>query len=189
LNADDYPHDLATDEQRNQLARTFSRYEAHAKTWVGGYAGTPTVLSSWAQTFNVPRFGEILLDYADLVINELPWARDMKLRELAILTIYARQRCDFGYRAHLGPAAAAGITGEQIAELPVYRTSDAFGEEERDVIEFTHAALDGYVSDELFEKLRARYGEQQMVEMTVAVSFWALWGVLINTFQPDYVPA
>jgi alkylhydroperoxidase family enzyme len=184
---DDYPHELTSDDERVQLARTFSRFGELAKTWGGAYTGTVTVPNSWAQIFHVPRFGELVLDLADLVLNDLPWAQNMKLRELAILTLYERQRCDYGYRAHLGPAVAAGITEEQIAELPVYRTSELFDDEERDVIQFTHAALDGHVSDELFQRLQSRYGEQQMVEMTAVVAFWSLWGIMINTLQPDYV--
>jgi alkylhydroperoxidase family enzyme len=185
---DDYPHELGTDEQRAQLASAFERFETMAKRWAGPYAGATTVPNSWAQIFHVPRFGELVLELADFVLNDLPWAQRMKLRELAILTLYERQRCDYGYRAHLGPAIAAGITEEQIAELPVYRTSEAFDDEERDVIDFTNASFDGHVSDELFERLKARYGEQQMVEMTAVVAFWALWGIVITTLQPEYVP-
>ena len=57
------------------------------------------------------------------------------------------------------------------------------------MIEFTHAALDNHVSDELFERLVARYGEQQTIEMAVVVGFWTFWGILINTLRPDYAPA
>jgi len=186
--AEDYPHELASPEAQEQLARVFTAYERFTRSWPALYGKGQEVTNSWAQLIHVPRFAELMLDLADFIVNEMPWAQRAKLRELAILTLYQRQRCDYGYRAHFGPASSAGITTEQIVELPAFRTSELFDDEEREVIEFTNAALDGEVSDELMSRLRARYGEQQTVELTVAVGFWALWGLLINVFQPDYVP-
>jgi alkylhydroperoxidase family enzyme len=184
---DDYPHDVTNDDARVQIEQCFDKFAALSQKWGGPYTGTINVPNSWAQLFHVPRFAELVLELADYVLNDMPWAQNLKLRELAILALYQRQRCDYGYRAHLGPAAAAGITEKQIAELPVYRTSNEFDSEERDVIEFTYSAVDGNVCDELFQRLEKRYGEQQTVEMTATVAFWALWGIVINTLQPEYV--
>jgi alkylhydroperoxidase/carboxymuconolactone decarboxylase family protein YurZ len=182
---DEFPHDLDNQEVQAQVARTFARYDGLTRRASGQYSGATTVPNSFAQIFQVPRFGELIVDLTDFVVNDLRWAQQMKLRELAILTLYERQRCDYGYRIHLRIAAAVGVTQQQIADLPLYRASDAFNDEERDVIEFTHAELDNHVSDELFQRLQSRYGEQQMVEMTIVVAFWALWGMVINTLQPD----
>jgi alkylhydroperoxidase family enzyme len=183
--ADDYPYDLGDEEVQAQVARAFARFDSMTRRAAGQYSGAATVPNSFAQIFNVPRFGELMVELTDFVVNDLPWAQRMKLRELALITLYERQRCDYAYRIHVAMATAAGVTEQQIADLPVYRTSDAFDEEERDVIEFTHAALDNHVSDELFERLQMRYGEQQAVEMTAVVAFWAFWGIIINTLQPE----
>jgi alkylhydroperoxidase family enzyme len=186
--ADEYPYARDSPEIQAQIERTFTRFTETAKRWAGPYKGAVTVPNSWAQIFNLPKFGELMLDMTDFVLNDLQWGQRTKLRELVLLSLYERQRCDYGYRAHLAPAAAAGITELQISELPVYRTSGAFDEEERDVIEFANAAFDNHVSDELFKRLADRYGEQEVIEMAVVVGFWAFWGVLINTLQPDFAP-
>jgi alkylhydroperoxidase family enzyme len=186
--AGDYPHELDSDEARQQVDRMFTRFGEMTGKVTGQYAAVTAVPTSFAQIFNVPRFGELMVELTDYVVNELPWAKRLRLRELALLALYERQRCDYAYRVHLRAGAAAGITEEQIADMPLYRTSEAFDDEERDVIEFTHGVLENLVSDELFERLKARYGEQEVVEMTAVVSFWAFWGMMIGTLQPDYEP-
>jgi AhpD family alkylhydroperoxidase len=190
---EDYPHTLADAGEREQLGRVFERYRRYIKNSAPGLYGDDAddeivITNSWSQMVHNPRFAELMLDLSDFVLNEMSWSRREKVRELAILAIYQRQRCDYGYRAHLGAGAASGVTSEQIAELPLFRTSDVFDDEERTVIEFTHAALDGHVSDELFDRAKALYGEQQMVELTAVVAYWAFWGILINALQPDYAP-
>jgi AhpD family alkylhydroperoxidase len=183
---DAYPHDVSTDERRAELENLFSKYTAFTGTWTGPYAEATTVANSWSQIFHVPPFAMATLDMTGYVLNEMPWSQRLKLRELALIALYQRQRCDYAYRAHLKPARDAGVTDEQIADLPVFRTSPHFDDEERDVVDFTYAAVDGQVSDELFRRLHDRYGEQGVVELTIIVAFWAMWGIIISTLRPDY---
>jgi alkylhydroperoxidase family enzyme len=66
-----------------------------------------------------------------------------------------------------------GIERRQIEELPVYRQSDAFDETEKLVLayaeEMTRTPVD--VPAALFEKLRARFDERQLVELTAAIAW------------------
>jgi len=75
---------------------------------------------------------------------------------------------DFGSVA----AREAGITENQLRELPRFRESDAFDEDEKLVLEYaegiSRTPVD--VSDELFERLRARFDEPQIVELTYAAA-------------------
>jgi 4-carboxymuconolactone decarboxylase len=184
-----YPHDLSTEEQRAQLAKAFSAWAGFTRsdTWPDDFDQAPTVLANgWRQIFHVPRAAELLVELTSYVANELPWAQNLKLRELALLTLFLDQKCAYGYRAHLPPAADVGVTAEQLAELPMFSMSDAFDAEERDVMEFTRAAIAGPISDELFERLKERYGEQGVVELTVTVGFWTMIAVLLNVLEPAY---
>jgi 4-carboxymuconolactone decarboxylase len=64
------------------------------------------------------------------------------------------------------------ITEDQLRELPRFRESEAFNEEERLVLEYaeciTRTPVD--VSDDLFARLRERFDEAQLIELTYAAA-------------------
>jgi len=64
----------------------------------------------------------------------------------------------------------SGVSEEQLRELPKFRDSDAFDEDEKLVLEYaegiTRTPVE--VSDELFARLRERFDEAQIVELTWA---------------------
>jgi alkylhydroperoxidase family enzyme len=66
----------------------------------------------------------------------------------------------------------AEIPDEQLRELPRFRESDAFDDDERLVLEYAEAITRTPVEvpDELFEKLRERFDEAQIVELTFAAA-------------------
>jgi alkylhydroperoxidase family enzyme len=187
---DDFPHELSDSDEKEltEIFPHFSRYMANCLPGIYGDGDTPNVgiSNSWSQMAHDPRLANLMIDLSDHVLNDMPWSKLVRQRELAILAIYQRQRCDYGYRAHLFAGAEADITPEMVADLPVYHTSSLFTEEERTVIEYTHAVIDGLVSDELFERAKGYYGERGMVELTMVVAYWAHWGMLINALQPDF---
>ena len=98
-----------------------------------------------------------------------------------------------------------GITEEQLRELPNFRTSDAFDDDEKLVLEYaegiTRTPVE--VSDELFERLRARFDEAQIVDLTWAAAIENLrarfnWALGIDSqnytegatcIRPESVPA
>jgi alkylhydroperoxidase family enzyme len=68
---------------------------------------------------------------------------------------------------------ASGISTEQIANLNHYRTGFNFSELERLVLEFadgmTRTPVE--VSDALFARLREKFGEAELVELTSAIAW------------------
>jgi alkylhydroperoxidase family enzyme len=68
---------------------------------------------------------------------------------------------------------ATGITPEQIANLPAYRTNLNFSRLERLVLEYadrvTQTPVD--VPDALFIRLRENFDEAQLVELTSAIAW------------------
>jgi 4-carboxymuconolactone decarboxylase len=66
----------------------------------------------------------------------------------------------------------AGVSEEQLRELPSFRTSDAFSEEEKLVLEYAEAIsrTPVEVPDELFERIRSRFDEAQIIELTYAAA-------------------
>ena len=65
-----------------------------------------------------------------------------------------------------------GITDEQLRELPRFRESDAFTEEEKLVLEYAEgiSRTPVEVPEELFERLRQRFDEAEIVELTWAAA-------------------
>ncbi len=68
---------------------------------------------------------------------------------------------------------ANGITSEQIANLAHYRTNLNFSDLERLVLEYADAMTQTpvQVSDALFARLREKFSEAQLVELTSAIAW------------------
>jgi alkylhydroperoxidase family enzyme len=68
---------------------------------------------------------------------------------------------------------ANGITAEQITNLSRYRTDFNFSEFERLVLEYADAMSQTpvEVSDSLFTRLRERFNEAELVELTSAIAW------------------
>jgi alkylhydroperoxidase family enzyme len=66
----------------------------------------------------------------------------------------------------------AGVSEEQLRELPNYRESDVFDSDEKLVLEYAEAISRTPVDvpDELFERLRSRFVPEQIVELTYAAA-------------------
>jgi alkylhydroperoxidase family enzyme len=96
-----------------------------------------------------------------------------KLKSLAELKAAALCGCewcmDFGSWLSRN---SAGVTEEQLRELPNFRQSDAFDEDEKLVLEYaegiSRTPVD--VPDDVFERLRARFDEAQIIELTYAAA-------------------
>ena len=96
-----------------------------------------------------------------------------KLKALAELKAAALCGCewcmDFGsWLAHHD----AGVSEEQLRELPRFRESEAFNSDEKLVLEYAEAIsrTPADVPDELFDRLRVRFDEKQIIELTYAAA-------------------
>jgi 4-carboxymuconolactone decarboxylase len=69
-----------------------------------------------------------------------------------------------------------GITDQQLAELSSFRTSDAFDDVEKLVLDYAESMTKTpvEVSDEMFASLRARFDDAQLVELTAEIA-WENW--------------
>lgn len=104
---------------------------------------------------------------------------DERLKELVLLHCSQLNGCAYCSRVHADRAAAAGISYDEIAQLPVWRESHAFSERERAALElaeaFTFIHREG-VSDELYARATSVLTEGEYV----GVSWLA---VEINAFN------
>lgn len=104
-------------------------------------------------------------------------AMPSRLKELAVLRVAQLIGCewclDFGSKL----AHDAGVPAEDLRELSLWRTSDRFDELDRLALDYAEAMTRTpvEVSDELFARLRERFDERQIVELTIAIALENLY--------------
>lgn len=97
---------------------------------------------------------------------------DEGLKHLAVVKTAAIVGCewciDFGSMLH----HELGLPERQLMELPNFRESDAFSDDEKLVLEYAEAltATPAEPAEELLERLRDRFNEKQLVELTANIA-------------------
>ena len=127
-----------------------------------------------------PKLAQGLAGLSKLMVLDLGWSQRTDLRELAILAANLQFKSDYGFRSRLPNARAAGLTDEQIAALPNWQASALFDEEQKLTIAYARAVASGEVSPELFDQVKARWGERGAVECTALIGFWGFWAMFLN---------
>jgi alkylhydroperoxidase family enzyme len=134
-----------------------------------------------------PQLALLLVKLSAFVLGEMPFTSKRKeLREFAVQTLNWHFKCDFSFQAHMPHSVHEGMSLEQQALLPFWRTANVFNEEQRLIIEYTLAVVVGDVPEELFSRVKNRYGEKEAVELTFAIGWWSLWAMLINATGTDF---
>jgi AhpD family alkylhydroperoxidase len=97
---------------------------------------------------------------------------DTKLKDLAGTKAAVMVGCAFCIDIGSALSTKAGASAEQLADLPRYRESEHFDETEKLVLDYAVAitSVPVVVPDELFDALRARFDERQLVELTSAIA-------------------
>lgn len=139
------------------LARLAGSEPAEHVTAVGMYGYFPGLLTAYGRL-------EQATGKLDLVDRRL-----LYLAELKAATMTACEYCiDLGSQI----ARRAGLTDEQLRALPRYRTSGAFTDKEKLVLDYAAgmSATPAVVSDDLFSSMRAQFSEAQLVQLTHVVA-------------------
>jgi AhpD family alkylhydroperoxidase len=106
---------------------------------------------------------------------------DEKLKALAETKAALMVGCEFCIDIGSHVSATHGVTDEQLLALPHHRDAPCFDETERLVIDYAEAMTKtpSEVTDELFDQLRERFDERQLVELTAAIA-WENWRARFN---------
>ncbi|GIK47944.1 MAG: hypothetical protein KJZ75_09080 [Hyphomonadaceae bacterium] len=134
-----------------------------------------------------PRLALRLIHVSDYVVRQMEWTAGRRdLQQLMVQTLNYYHKCDFSFLAHIKPASVAGVSVEQQAAIPFWRTANVFNDEQRLIIEFTLAVCACDVPDELFQRVVDRYGERQAIEISVGVGWWSMWAMIIAATRPTH---
>lgn len=172
--------DAAKNDLDELFGEVFPRYFGEAMTKGDG----GQIESSWAMLVQNPGLAIRVARLSDFIVHEMPWCQRRDMRELMIQTVNVHLGCDYSFFAHFGYAQRTGIGADLQAALQFWKTTSFFNEDQRTVIEFTHASLDGDVPDELFQKVVQMFGEKETVEFTVSIAYWSFWAIILNTLRP-----
>jgi AhpD family alkylhydroperoxidase len=147
---------------RNPVARLAYAYSrrrfGHVLGPIGAHAHNPKLLAAYSVY-------ELGLERADRV--------DRRLEELAATRASNMTGCPFCIDFAAALLGQLGFTREQVGQVDSWRESEVFSDDERLVLEYGEAisTTPVHVSDELFERLRARFDEAAIVELTAAIAF------------------
>ncbi len=97
---------------------------------------------------------------------------DERLKTLAATKVATKVGCPFCIDIATSLGRTAGVTEEQLRDFHDYRTSAAFSEPEKLVLEYADELTTEPVaiSEELFARLREHFDEPQIVELTTAIA-------------------
>jgi AhpD family alkylhydroperoxidase len=100
-------------------------------------------------------------------------AMDARYKDLGALKAASLSGCPFCIDIGSAIAGKAGVTERQLLEMHMHSESDAFDETEKLVLDYAEAMslTPVVVPEEMVARLRERFDEQQVVELTAAIAF------------------
>lgn len=110
-------------------------------------------------------------------------ATSRRLRELMILRTAALHRSPYEWHQHRRMAREAGVTEEEVAELPMWRSSRIFGPAERAALALTDAIVAGEVPAEVDSEVSRHFDHQQRVELTLTAAFYSMVPRLLDALD------
>jgi AhpD family alkylhydroperoxidase len=98
---------------------------------------------------------------------------DAALKDLAQLRVATLVGCPFWIDIGSAVSRTDGASAEKIAALPNYRDSELFSETEKLVLEYADGMTQTpvEVQDALFAKLREKFNDAQLVELTATLAW------------------
>jgi AhpD family alkylhydroperoxidase len=116
------------------------------------------------------------------------------LRELVKIRASQINGCAYCIDMHTKDARAAGETEQRIYALNAWRETPFFSERERAALEWTETVTligDGRAPDDVFFRVRQYFGEEELVNLTlaiVAINGWNRLAIAFRSVPGSYKP-
>jgi AhpD family alkylhydroperoxidase len=107
----------------------------------------------------------------------------VRLRELMIVLAAVRQDCAYEQAGHSRRAQAAGVTEAELAELPRWRGSALFSDDERTAFALIEEMVGGRVTDATIGDLTARFDEPTRIELILTAGFYCMSPRVIDALR------
>jgi len=136
---------------------------------------------------NSPKLAGKVFPLANYFMNES--SLSPRLRELAVLILMKRLNCEYGFVRHIDIALRVGLTREQIDTIGSYPTSPLFTDEDKLILRYADDLTQkARIDDDLFRQVKERIGQQNVLELTAATSFWNMMARNLNALQVELEP-
>jgi AhpD family alkylhydroperoxidase len=96
--------------------------------------------------------------------------------------------CAYCIDMHWKDARAAGETEQRLYSLDAWRETPFYTDRERAALEWTEAVTlvsETHVPDDVFERARAQFGDEELVNLTTAVATINAWNRLAISFRAE----
>jgi len=111
---------------------------------------------------------------------------DSKLRELAYIKTSLVNGCDYCAGPHKAMGRRAGLTEQQLAEIDNYKTSSAFSDVEKLVLQYAEELTRSVKrTDELLEELKKHLSEAAIVDLNLTIGMANLTNRFNISFATD----
>lgn len=116
------------------------------------------------------------------------------LLELIDFRVSQINGCAYCLDMHSKDLRAGGETEQRLYLLDAWRESPFYTERERAALAWAEAVTlvtDGHVPDEVYEQARAQFGEEELVNLTlavVAINGWNRFNIAFRTTPGSYQP-
>jgi 4-carboxymuconolactone decarboxylase len=162
--------------------------EAQRRVWEDVVAGPRHAVPPPAHVWlNSPG----LADHAHKLGAHVRFGTDFspRLTEIAILVTARYWTAQFEWQAHARLARQAGVAPEIIEAIAERRTPAFTDPDEQLVYDFCNTFYhDHAVGDGLFEKVKQRFGERGLVDLTGLIGYYSFVSVTLNVFDVPVPP-
>ena len=113
---------------------------------------------------------------------------DMRVRVLAAMTVARELDALYVWGAQVGSARRQGVPESTIAAIRERRT-DGLSPEDAQIVEFTRTLIHRHrVDDASVKALRARFGDDEFLQLTGAIGYYSLLAMTVNACELEPAP-
>ncbi len=108
---------------------------------------------------------------------------DMRVRVLAAMTVARELEAVYVWGAQSGGARRLGVPETTITAIREGRT-DGVPAEDAQIVEFTRQLLRRHrVDAALFDQIRSRFGDQQLIQLTGTIGYYSMLAMTVNACE------
>lgn len=142
----------------------------------GGVIGPSSVL------LHTPQLAPSIYDLGDYFRDRSLVAPQLRL--LGILVAARERQGEFVWAAQVGAARRAGVGENTLELLRTRAAASRFPQEEGEIVAYAEQLMrTNRVEQSAFEALKDRHGSQWLIELTVAIGYYAMLSGLVSAFE------
>jgi alkylhydroperoxidase family enzyme len=113
---------------------------------------------------------------------------DPRTRELLILRVACRTRCEYEWAQHIRMGAATGLTEAEITAVESSPEDGPWSDDDRDLLLAVDQMIDAHrIDDDTWSRLAERFDDQELLELLFVIGMYLCLALVLNSvgLQPD----